>query len=204
MTIPPAGFTLRVPESWYEFDVWRATRTGDLARMVDARTAETPELLPLRGALLKLLREVAADAERQGALFCAAMVDQVEDHGVLVASVIVFQTEGSPDPAENTVDAIAGQVTAFSPADSSPTWRRVEIVQIPAGRAVRIAGVETADLGDHPPVECAVMQTLIPVPEGPGVLNVVLTSPLVELADSMLELFSAISETLAWSSVAVG
>ncbi|MGH3683710.1 MAG: hypothetical protein ACRDRU_26605 [Pseudonocardiaceae bacterium] len=24
----PSGFALRVPESWLEFDVWRATRTG--------------------------------------------------------------------------------------------------------------------------------------------------------------------------------
>src|SRR5689334_21817061 len=105
-----AGFTLRVPESWVEFDVWRATRTGDLGRLVAARIAQAPELAPWRGTLVKLLREVADNAERQGALFCAAMADPVEDAGMLAASVMVLQTDGAPDPADNTVEAIAGQV----------------------------------------------------------------------------------------------
>ncbi|WP_345395179.1 hypothetical protein [Nonomuraea salmonea] len=35
----PYGFTVRVPGSCYAFDVRRAGRTGDLARLVDARAA---------------------------------------------------------------------------------------------------------------------------------------------------------------------
>lgn len=204
MTVTPAGFTLRVPESWYEFDVWRATRTSDLARLVDARIAQAPELLPRRSALLKLLREAAGDAERQGAVFCAAMVDRVADAGVLVATIMVFQTDGGPDPADNTVAAIAGQVSAVSAVDGASTWRRVEVIEIPAGRAVRVAGVELAERTERAQISGVVMQTLIPVPDGQGVLNVVLTSPQVELADSMLELFEAITATLAWSPSTVG
>jgi hypothetical protein len=204
VTVTPAGFTLRVPESWYEFDVWRATRTSDLARLVDARIAQAPELLPRRSALLKLLREAAGDAERQGAVFCAAMVDRVADAGVLVATIMVFQTDGGPDPADNTVAAIAGQVSAVSAVDGASTWRRVEVIEIPAGRAVRVAGVELAERTERAQISGVVMQTLIPVPDGQGVLNVVLTSPQVELADSMLELFEAITATLAWSPSTVG
>lgn len=199
MTASPSGFTLRVPPSWLEFDVWRATRTNDLARLVDARLAEAPELARRRGALLKLLREVAAEAERKGALFCAVMLDPVAGAGMLVASAMVFQTDGAADPADNTVDAIAAQVTAVAPGDGSPRWRRVETVEGPAGRAVRVHGVEAVDLGGHRPVDCVVMQTLVPLPDGGGVLNVVLTSPQVQLADSMLDLFDAISGTLAWA-----
>ena len=200
----PLGFTLRVPESWVEFDVWRATRTGDLGRLVDARIAQAPELAPWRGTLVKLLREVADNAERQGALFCAAMADPVEDAGMLAASMMVLQTDGAPDAADNTVEAIAGQVSAVAAADGSPYWRRVEIVEVPAGRAVRVYGVEAAQVGARVPIDCVVMQTLIPVPAGQGVLDVVLTSPQVQIAESMLELFDAISATLAWSQSPVG
>jgi hypothetical protein len=204
VTTATAGFTLRVPESWYGFDVWRATRTGDLARLVDARIEAAPELVPRRGALLKLLREAAAHAERQGAVFGAAMVDRVQDAGVLVATAMVFQTDGRPDPADNTVEAIAGQVRAVAPVEWSPEWRRVEIVELPAGRAVRVAGVEAIELDGRGAVQCVVMQTLVPIPEDRGVLNVVLTSPQAQLAESMLELFEAVSATLAWAPSPVG
>lgn len=191
----PRAFQLQVPGSWLEFDVWRATRTGDLARLVDRRLQETPELRPRRGELLRALRGAAADAERQGAVFCAAMLDPVEDAGLLAGLVMVFHTPGSPDPRANTAEAIAGQVTAETPADGSPTWRSVAFVDLHAGRAVRVQGVESEPSGPHG----VVMQTLIPVPGDDGVLNVVLTSPQVALAEPLLDLFAAISSTLAWT-----
>ena len=195
----PVGFTLRLPESWLEFDIWRATRTKDLPRLLDARIEQDPELTRHRGVLLKALRQAATDAERQGAVFCAAMLDPVEDAGMLVATVMVFHTDGAADPANNAPEVIASQVSAVSQADGAPQWRRVAMVEIPAGRAVRVQGVETVALGARA-LDCVVMQTLVPVPEGRGVLNVVLTSPQVELTESLLDLFDAISSTLTWST----
>ena len=198
-TARAAGFTLRLPESWVEFDVWRATRTADLARLVDARIAVLPELAARRRALLRALREVAARAERQGAVFCAAMADSVPDAGLLTATLIVFQTEPASEPERDSVAAIAGQVSAVAPTEGSLYWRRVEVVDLRVGRAVRVAGVEVADVGGRAPVPGVVMQTLVPVPGGQGVLNAVLTSPMVDLAEAMLDLFDAITETLAWA-----
>lgn len=191
------GFTLRVPESWLEFDIWRATRTGDLARELDSRIAQAPELAPYRGALVKALRQAAADAEHHGAVYCAAMLDPVADAGMLAATLMVFQTDGAADPANNAPEVIAGQVTAVAPVEGQAHWRRVEIVEIPAGRAVRVRGVEAAAIGGGS-VDCVVMQTLIPVPQDRGVLSTVLTSPQVELAEPLLDLFDAISSTLTW------
>lgn len=198
----PRGFELRLPESWLEFDVWRATRTGDLPRLLDARIAQDPELKPYRGALVMALRRAASEAERHGALFCATMSELVEDAGMLAATVMVFQTDATLDPADNTAEVIASQLTSVAPSEGAARWRRIDIVEIPAGRAVRVQGVEPVDLGGQS-VDCVVMQTLIPVPDGPGVLNVAATSPQVELAESMLDLFDAISATLTWSTTTV-
>lgn len=198
----PRGFELRLPESWLEFDVWRATRTGDLPRLLDARIEQQPELKPYRGALVKALRQAASEAERRGALFCAAMSELVEDAGMLAAIVMVFQTDGALDPADNTPEVIASQLTSVAPIEGAAQWRRIDVVEIPAGRAVRVQGVKAVDLGGQS-VDCVVMQTLIPVPDGSGVLNVVATSPQVELAESMLDLFDAISATLTWSTTTI-
>ncbi|MCA1704959.1 MAG: hypothetical protein LC808_17530, partial [Actinobacteria bacterium] len=106
------------------------------------------------------------------------------------------------DPADNTPEVIASQLTSVAPIEGAAQWQRVDVVEIPAGRAVRVQGVEALDLGGQS-VDCVVMQTLVPVPDGPGVLNVVATSPQVELAESMLDLFDAISSTLTWSMTTI-
>ncbi|WP_322752181.1 hypothetical protein [Frankia sp. Cas3] len=194
----PTWFTLRVPRSWFEFDVWRASRTGDLARLVDERIAQFPQLRPHRAALLRLLREVAERAERQGAVYCAATAELVDGSDGLVASVMVFHTDGMATGADNTAEAIAGQITAVAPTVRSSPWRTVTVVEMPAGRAVRTRGVERSE-PDGVPIDGVIMQTLIPVPDGRGVLNVVLSSPHVDIAEELFELFDAISDTLAWS-----
>jgi hypothetical protein len=196
-------FSLRVPPSWFQFDIWRATRTGDLARVVDDRIARDPRLRPWRGALLKALREAAEQAEREGAVLCAAMTDPVAGDAVLVAVLTVFSTHGAPDAVDNTAEAIAGQIMATAPTSGGRTWRQVEIVDLPAGHAVRVRGVDVVRLGDHAH-ECVVMQTLIPVPDNAGAVNVVLTSPQTQFTEPMLDLFEAISETFAWTRPGAG
>ncbi len=192
-----ATFTVRVPPSWWEFDVWRATRTGDLARHVDARIADQPMLRARRGPLLRALREAAADAERHGALMCAVMGELVADD-VLAGVLMAVQTHGSPDRSDNTPEAIAGQITATSQQAGSPYWRQVTLLDLPAGRAVRLRGIEAVTMGGRVS-DCVVMHTLMPFPGGEGLLDVVLTSPQTKLAEPMLDLFDAISATLTWS-----
>jgi hypothetical protein len=200
-TARPNAFTLDVPQSWIEFDIWRATRTGDLARLVDRRIKEHPDLAPQRGALLRLLREAAIEAERNDAVYCASMSEVDPEGGALMATVMVFHTRGSFDPRENTVEAIASQVTSRAPVPGSPHWRLVEVVELPAGRAVQVRGVQRVS-GSSREADFVTMQTLIPVPTGYGVLNVALSSPQAPLAEPMLELFAAITSTLAWTSEA--
>ena len=209
-----ARFALRVPETWFEFDVWRATRTGDLARTVDERLRDLPQMRPYRADILRGLRQLAEDAERRGAVYCAAAADRIDDDGMLLASLMVFSTAGMPEPALNTVEAIAAQLTATATAAEADAgsngagsstgitpWREVRVIDLDAGRAVRVRGVsavESADGAQSLPVVS--MQTLIPIPGTDDVLNVVLTSPLASMAEGLLDLFDAISATLAWES----
>lgn len=199
-TTQPSGFILKVPPTWVELDIWRANHTGYLARLVDSRLAETPDLKQYRGPLLKLLKDVAAHAERSGALYCAAMCDADDDAGVLAASVMILRNDGPPDPADNTVEAIAGQVSSVVPSGPDEPWRQVQIVELPAGRAVQVKGMEPAVAG-RPDSQVVSMLTLVPVPAGGGVVSIVLMSPQVALTDPMLDLFEAISSTFGWSDV---
>ena len=199
MTVAPGvpGFRIRVPPSWFQFDAWRAGRTSDLARLVDARITHQPQLRRYRGAILGLLREFAEDAQRRGALLCAVTADPVADAGNVLASLMVFRTDGSADPRENTVEGIAAGITAHEGAEGTGSWRRVQVVDLPAGRAVRVSGVDVVRDGPAE-LDAVVMHTLWAAPGG-GVFDVVLTSPQTQLADAMLDLFDAISGTFTWA-----
>jgi len=194
----PGRFSVRVPDSWYEFDLWRATRTGDLARLVDARVADVPALAPHRGAVLRLLRDVAADAERRGAVFCAAMAEPDGAEGTLLVAAMGFVTAGSPDPGENSVEAIAAQLSGTATEGDPGAGRRVRLVELAAGRGVRVQGIEPAAMAAGVATDCVTMQTILPVPGDATLVNLVLVSPNVELAEPLLDLFDAVTSTLHW------
>ncbi len=213
-TILPAaviGFSLRVPESWYEFDIWRATRTRHLPRLVEERVARVPELAPRAQALVRLLRRVAEDAERAGAVYCAALAEPVGVAGFLTASCTVLQTPGPDDPAQRSVGAIAAGIPATGAALGEPGAREVVLLEHPAGRGVRVREIALLDGcadgdGGTPtgPTEHVVMHTLLPSPgwsdarRGSYVVDLVLASPQVQLAAPMLDLFDVISDTFRW------
>jgi len=196
----PNRFTLRVPPSWLQFDIWRATRTGELARIVDDHLTRLPNLRPHRRDILKALRRLADEAERAGAVTCAAAVD---NEGGVLATLAVFVTTGMPEPALNTVPAIAAQIPATPrPTGADPgqsDWREVRVIEIPAGEAVQVRSVSTRDgQASADAARVVSMETLLPMPGRERILNVVLTSPQLALTDYLLELFDLITQTLAW------
>lgn len=200
----PSRISLRVPPNWVQFDIHRAVRTGDLTRIVDEHLKKLPALKPHRRGILKALRRLADEAESAGAVLCAAAVDEAGDAGALLATLAVFITEGMPEPALNTVPAIAAQITATPRAEgaepgSEPDWREVRIVDIPAGQAVRTRSLTTlrSDTAGEG-VRIVSMETLLPLPGSDRILNVVLTSPQPQLTDELLDLFDLITETLSW------
>jgi hypothetical protein len=204
-------FSVRLPPNWFEIDLWRASRTGELARLVDRRISENPSMASYRGAIITFLRDVAADAQRRGVVFAAAMAEPLDSERLLLATALAVITDGPPE-GDSSVDSIAAQLTTtpFAGHGKEATWRRVALRDIPAGRCVRVDGVETVMPGDElnargrtagsASPQAVTMHTLIPVPGSGQVLDLVLTSPHSALAEPMLDLFGAISETLSWTA----
>lgn len=198
----PPRFGLRVPNTWVGFDVTSALRSGFLIRAVDERIREFPELRPQRRKLIAALETLVRHAQEQGAVYCAAAAEDLGEDGSLLASLAVISTEGMPEPALNTVEAIAAQLPVIPrPDDGHGEWREVSILQLEAGRAVRVRGLTTLTLeAGEESVQIVTMQTLLPIPGTDDILNVVLTSPHVNSIDPLLDLFDAISGTLTWEA----
>ena len=189
-----AGFTIRVPESWFELDVRPATRNGNIKLLVEQRVREVPELREHRGELVKLLRRQARDAWESGALYCACFALVLGDSivpGSITVSVI------PPPPNGAGVDAIAEQLPAREAADEGDPWMSRSIVEIDGiGRVPRSQGVTDVRLPDDSGwIRTIVMQTFVPL-DPQRLLLVGASSPAIDLAEPLLELFDAVTGTL--------
>lgn len=190
------GFALAVPPSWWEFDVDPATRGPALERMLEEQVRDVPELRPHRTALARLLREQADTAWAAGASYCASMVEPTED-GPVTASVAVLVVPAPTAAIGGGVEALLEPLTPVLPTGPDEPWRTVEVVEVPgAGRAGRSSGVHDVELPDGAGrARMVQMQTLVPLPSS-RVLLLTCSSPVLPLAEDLLELFEAISSTL--------
>lgn len=199
------GYALSVPGSWFEVDVRPATRAASAADLVRERMAEVPELRERRADLVRLIRKQAASAWDAGAVYCAVMAEPVAD-GLLPACVTVSFLPGPADASSDAEDRLAPLLSTFAvrkaKRDDDP-WSEVVTVDLPhAGPAARVYGVEDVEDPDVGPgggpvrsVRVVTMQTYVPVPDVNRIAVVTCSSPAVEVAPALLDVFDAITGT---------
>ena len=61
LTIERGGFRIKVPESWWEFDVRPESRDDSIRRMVNERVQQHPELVQHRDTYVSFLQKAAAE-----------------------------------------------------------------------------------------------------------------------------------------------
>ena len=196
-----AGFSIRVPESWFELDVRPATRDGNITLLVEQRIREVPELREHRGELVRLLRRQARDAWESGAVYCACFALVLDDSvvpGSITVSVI------PPPPARAWPDAIAEQLPTRDAAEDGDRWMSRSMVDLEGiGRVPRSQGVTDVRLPDGSGwIRMIVMQTFIPL-DSQRLLLVGAASPAIDLAEPLLELFDAVTGTLVLVSASL-
>lgn len=199
------GYALSVPGSWFEVDVRPATRAASAADLVRDRMADAPELRERRADLVRLIRRQAAAAWDAGAVYCAVMAEPVAD-GLLPACVTVSFLPGPADASSDAEDRLSPLISTFhtrkAKRDDDP-WTEVAALDLPhAGPAARTYGVEDMEDPDAGPgngpvrsVRVVTMQTYVPVPDVNRVAVVSCSSPAVEVAPALLDVFDAITGT---------
>lgn len=195
-----AGFAVTVPPSWFELDLAPATRDRALSALVEQRVRDQPELREHRSTVSRLLRQQARAAWDSGARFCACMVEPA-DEGPITASVTVSVVPGPlgvRPGGQEQLDALLAPLAPKTAAHDDDTWRRVAAVELPDGvQAARAWGVEDVDLPqDAGWVRVVSLLQLVPVPGTDRVLVLACSSPVLPLADALIDLFHAVSDTL--------
>lgn len=194
------GFTITVPTSWFEVDLAPATRDATIAQLVEERVSTVPELREHRSTIARILRTQSREAWESGARFCACMVEPTED-GPIPASVTVSVVRGPaglrPGDAAHTA-ALLAPFTVKTASGPDDTWREVGAVEVPGALVgARAWGVEDVDLPEDAGwVRVVTMLQMAPVPGTDQVVLVTCSSPVVDLADALLDVFDAICGTV--------
>ena len=188
------GFTLTVPESWFEIDVEPATRDESIRRLVEDRVRGNETMWAVRHEITGLLRQQARQAWEAGATYAASMAVPTDD-GPITASVVVSLVRGPVGGRADDVAALVAERLAVVPRTDDGRFTSVSTVDLPTvGVCARSFGVEDVPL-DRGFVRTVFMQTFAPVPHLNKLFLVSASSPVVALAEDLLDLFDAVTGT---------
>ncbi len=207
LTVERGGFRIKVPESWWEFDVRPESRDDSIHRMVTERLGAHPELTPHRDTYISFLRKAAADAWKSGALYCGCMAETFGGDTPITGSVTVSLVGGRTskgDPLPTDPEAVTAQLAVKEAKREGDSWRKVTTVDIPGvGPAARTYGIEDVPVpGDElgRTIRAVLMQTFIPVPGQEGKVALVAgSSQVLDLAESFFDIFDAITSTFRFA-----
>ncbi|WP_419995874.1 hypothetical protein [Streptomyces boninensis] len=204
-TIDRNGFRIKVPKSWWEFDIRPATRNDNIRQLVNERIRQRPELADHRDAFTDFLQKAARDAWQSGALYCGCMAESFGGEAPVTGSVTVSVIGARTADGEilpTNPQLIAQQISPREADREGDPWRKVTTVEIPeVGTAARTYGVEDVSIpGDERTVRAVLTQTFIPVPEQDSMVALVSgSSQVLDLADSFFDMFDAITSTFRFT-----
>ena len=207
LTIERGGFRIKVPESWWEFDVRPESRDDSIRRMVTERVRQQPDLVKYKDTYTAFLQKAAADAWKSGALYCGCMAESFGGDTPITGSITVSLVGGRTkdgEPLSTDPQVMAGQLAVREAKKEGDAWRKVTTVDIPGvGPAARTYGIEDIPVPDDAlkrTIRAVLTQTFIPVPGQEGKVALVAgSSQVLDLADSFFDIFDAITSTFRFA-----
>ena len=192
------GFSITVPDSWFEIDVQPATRDESIRRLVEDRVRGNQPMWDARRGIIRLLRQQARQAWETGATYCACMVTPTDD-GPITASVVVSLVRGPVGATEHgdPTGFLVDQLTAVPRGDEGDVFTSVTTADIPGvGPCARSYGIEDVEVdGGAGWIRTVFMQTMVPTPGFNKVFLISCSSPVIPLAAELHDLFDAVTGT---------
>jgi hypothetical protein len=183
------GLGLLLPSSWWSIDLRdEASRRRSVAQLVEAQLGRADAEAALRRDLRTRLGRATDDAAAAGGRIMAISLMRVE--GVPVpATLTVYRVPGALDEAGL---ALLDDVLRDGDHDS------LDVGEGPAGTVVRRVRRRRGDaeLGADA-IEQLLVDYWVDPRDGHGMVSLVFSSPLVQLAPALLELFDTVATSVA-------
>ena len=195
----PTGFRLPTPGNWFDLDLDPRTRNQSIAAMVDAHVAQSPAAADNRQVLVRLLRRTAREAAQGGMIFASLMSEVAEGVPVSASATVTLRTATTSSGGASISDP--ADIARYLRDRGGAGGQRAElrVVDIPAGRAVRLQGMQEGDVsGVASGVVTLVVQYFLPVPGTESLAVLTFTTPTLALAEPFAGLFDAMAENFSF------
>jgi hypothetical protein len=187
--------TIATPGDWIAIDL----DAGDeeIAAMVEERAQQLPQLRDSRDQAMRLMKQVRDAGDAVGIIFAAVMFEVVEGVPVVASMTIsagpLFFNSDDLAPEGDRLEAIATTIRAAK--NSGSRLEDDSVVELPAGRALRLQQMQPSEGSGDPQVMTFSVQYLLPVEPDQTLIAITFSTPTVVLADEFAPLFDAIAST---------
>lgn len=199
------GFTISVPQSWYELELDPARSDQAIRQLVEDRVRGNDTMWPQRHAIHRLLVQQAADAHASGATYAAGF-SLATDEGPVTGSLTVSLLEDPFTGADRVGLGLADRFRQVPrTADPLAPYAETTVVEIPtAGACPRSSGIEDTPFPGGGLLRNVFSLTAVPLPEHERVFLLACSSPVVALSDALLDLFDAVVGTFRLARLDAG
>ncbi|MFE2050364.1 hypothetical protein ACFXAS_17875 [Streptomyces sp. NPDC059459] len=196
---PPADYRLLMPEGWFRLDIDPERRERSVDALVNRRFEGTDNVPHIKRQLRQDLLAQAAAAFREGGIELYLSLQQAGPLTIPASLLIIFL----PAPSSGTspsLEAVANRLASDGQSE-------VEILELAAGPAVRVrratGGPEQAPPAGLPgeaeeALPSVTLDYQVSVPGTGSYVLMTFSTPLVQIADAMVELFDAVAGSLTW------
>lgn len=207
--MPPADYQLLLPEGWFRVHIAPERREQSVDALVERQFKGIDNAPQIKAQLRQDILRQAARAFDEGGIELYLSLQQAGPFTVPASLLVALALppQGGRLPA---LDDIAGRLAAEG-KDS----REVSVVEIAAGPALRVRE-EYDPARDRPPTQTekdaekdadyalpsVTLDYQVQVPRAEAILLLTFSTPLVQIADAMVDLFDAVAGSLSWTDAA--
>ncbi|MEU6176398.1 hypothetical protein [Streptomyces coeruleorubidus] len=197
--MPPVDYRLLLPTGWFRLRIDPEGRERSVDALLDRKFEGTDDAPHIKRQLREELLAQATAAFQDGAIELYLSMQQAGPLTIPASLLVTLLPPPSGGLLPNTAD-LAASLAADKGA-------HVSIVELSAGRAVRrrvTRGPSDRPVRDGVPVSAdpvlpsVALDFQIPVPRTDAHLLLSFSTPLVQIADPMVELFDAVAGSLTW------
>ncbi|HYR63722.1 MAG TPA: hypothetical protein VET24_13965 [Actinomycetota bacterium] len=196
---PPIGFSIAVPDHWTVLDLDPATREEWVDAFLDERLAGRPRAAQERPAARRGLLELLAHLQSGQVFMAAILAGEVEGQLLSASATLAWRNvDGNqPIPLEGLRRVYA---QAAPSTGEDPSRRRVEVVRVSAGGAVKVVTRETMQVPMVPgPRPVDVTQYFVPVLDTPWLAVITTTTGQPQLAPGVEQVADGMASSLAFN-----
>lgn len=204
--MPPADYQLLLPEGWFRVHIDPERRERSVDALVERQFNGIDNAPQIKAQVRQELIDQATKAFDEGGIELYLSLQQAGPLTVPASLLIALglPPQGGRLPA---LDDIAGRLAAEG-NDS----REVSVVELAAGPALRVREEYTPSR-DRPPtpetqkeadyaLPSVTLDYQVQVPRAQAILLLTFSTPLVQIADAMVDLFDAVAGSLSWTDAA--